>query len=134
MPSGSSAPAVPFFLEHLASESARFRAVLADAPSGLRVPTCPDWDADDLVWHLADVQWFWGEIAQGRLTTQAEVDALDGRRVDRPQTGPGCSTASTARAAAFSPDWRRSTPAPSCGCGPMSTPPATSRGVRPTRR
>ena len=89
MPSGSSAPAVPFFLEHLASESARFRAVLADAPSGLRVPTCPDWDADDLFWHLADVQWFWGEIAQGRLTTQAEVDALDGRRVDRPADRAG---------------------------------------------
>jgi hypothetical protein len=47
MPSGPSALAVPPFLDHLASDSARFRAVLADAQPGLRVPTCPDWDADD---------------------------------------------------------------------------------------
>ena len=84
MPSGPSDLAAPPFVDHLASESARFRAVLAEAPSGLRVPTCPDWDADDLLWHLAEVQWFWGEIAAGRLTTQTEVDELDGRRVERP--------------------------------------------------
>ncbi|WP_404387465.1 maleylpyruvate isomerase family mycothiol-dependent enzyme [Humibacillus xanthopallidus] len=84
MPSGPSDLAAPPFLDHLASESARFRAVLAEAPSVLRVPTCPDWDADDLLWHLAEVQWFWGEIAAARLTTQAEVDELDGRRVERP--------------------------------------------------
>jgi uncharacterized protein (TIGR03083 family) len=53
------------------------------------VPTCPDWDADDLIWHLAEVQWFWGEIAQGRLTTQAEVDALADRRIDRPADRAG---------------------------------------------
>ncbi len=78
MPSGPSDLAAPPFVDHLTSESARFRAVLAEAPPGLRVPTCPDWDADDLLWHLAEVQWFWGEIAAGRLTTQAEVD--DARR------------------------------------------------------
>jgi len=84
MPLGPSDLAAPPFVDHLASESARFRAVLAEAPTGLRVPTCPDWDADDLLWHLAEVQWFWGEIAVARLTTQAEVDDLDGRRVERP--------------------------------------------------
>jgi uncharacterized protein (TIGR03083 family) len=85
MPSGPSVLAPPPFLDHLAHDSARFRAVLAGAPPGLRVPTCPDWDADDLIWHLAEVQWFWGEIAAGGLTTRAEVDALDERRVQRPQ-------------------------------------------------
>ncbi len=85
MPSGPSDLAAPPFLDHLASESARFRAVLAEAPTGLRVPTCPDWDADDLLWHLAEVQWFWGEIAvapthhdRPRSTTSTE------RRVERP--------------------------------------------------
>ena len=89
MPSGPSQPAAPPFLEHLASESARFRAAIADAPAGRRVPTCPDWDADDLLWHLGEVQWFWGEIAHGRLTTQAQVDGLHDRRVERPEDRAG---------------------------------------------
>ncbi|EWT03430.1 hypothetical protein N865_17020 [Intrasporangium oryzae NRRL B-24470] len=82
----SSAPstgALPF-LDHLRQESARFREVLAEAPAGLRVPTCPDWDADDLLWHLAGVQWFWGEIAERRLTEPEQVDALEASRKERP--------------------------------------------------
>jgi uncharacterized protein (TIGR03083 family) len=89
MPSGPSDLASPVFLAHLAEESARFRAVLADAPPGLRVPTCPDWSADDLLWHLAEVQWFWGEIAGRGLTSRAEVDTLDERRVERPTDRAG---------------------------------------------
>ena len=89
MLSGPSDLASPVFLAHLAEESARFRAVLADAPPGLRVPTCPDWSADDLLWHLAEVQWFWGEIAGGGLTSRAEVDTLDERRVERPTDRAG---------------------------------------------
>ncbi len=54
------------YLDHLARESARFLdAVLAASPAA-RVPTCPDWDADDLLWHLAGVQWFWAEIVRTR--------------------------------------------------------------------
>lgn len=73
------------YLDHLARDSARFVEVLRQAPSGARVPTCPDWDADDLLWHLADVQWFWGTIVGRGLTTQAEVNALerDARPDDR---------------------------------------------------
>jgi uncharacterized protein (TIGR03083 family) len=72
------------FLEHLAENSARFRAVLSDAPAANRVPTCPDWDADDLIWHLGEVQWFWGEIAQRRLTDAADLDAMNATRDERP--------------------------------------------------
>ena len=84
-PSGADLP----FLDHLAAESARFREVLADAPPGVTVPTCPDWDTEDLIWHLADVQWFWGEIAEGRLTESDQVDALDERRPARPDDRRG---------------------------------------------
>jgi uncharacterized protein (TIGR03083 family) len=52
------------YLAHIASESARFLAVLRDVPAAARVPTCPDWNADDLLWHLAEVQWFWGTIVR----------------------------------------------------------------------
>lgn len=47
------------YLGHLAGNPARFVKVLAQAPTGRRVPTCPDWDADDLLWHLGQVQWCW---------------------------------------------------------------------------
>lgn len=70
-------PADLDFLGHLARESARFAAALRDAPSDARVPTCPDWDADDLIWHLADVQWFWGTIVAEKITETERSDALD---------------------------------------------------------
>lgn len=86
MPPSATSPHLPtaFFLDHLASESARFRQVLAEAPGTSSVPTCPDWNADDLLWHLAEVQWFWGEIAERALTTGEQVKALAGSRVARP--------------------------------------------------
>jgi uncharacterized protein (TIGR03083 family) len=31
------------------------------------VPSCPDWTADDLLWHLGEVQWFWGTVVADRL-------------------------------------------------------------------
>lgn len=49
------------FLTTIRDESSRFRAALADSPDR-SVPTCPDWSTDDLLWHLAEVQWFWGTI------------------------------------------------------------------------
>jgi uncharacterized protein (TIGR03083 family) len=52
------------YLGHLARESALFGHALDGAASDARVPTCPDWDADDLLWHLGEVQWFWGTIVR----------------------------------------------------------------------
>ncbi len=59
---------LPFdaYLDHIGSESARFRSVLTDADPGARVPACPDWDAADLLWHLTEVQWFWSQVVSGR--------------------------------------------------------------------
>jgi len=65
------------FLSYLDSESERFLSVLRDAPSGTSVPTCPDWDTDDLLWHLAEVQWFWGQIVARGITDGSEADALE---------------------------------------------------------
>jgi len=59
------------YLEHIRVESARFREVLADCDPAARVPTCPDWSAEDLLWHLTTVQWFWSSIVIDRPT---EVD------------------------------------------------------------
>lgn len=68
------------FLDHLLRESRRFRDVLADAPPADPVPTCPDWRADDLLWHLGEVQWFWGEIVELRHTRREQVSAMDQTR------------------------------------------------------
>ena len=54
------------YLRHIAADSARFRAVLADCDPSARVPSCPDWDAADLLWHLGEVQHFWAAMLAGR--------------------------------------------------------------------
>ena len=132
MPTSRSGGPLPF-LDHLAADSARFREVLTTAPAGARVPTCPDWDADDLLWHLGEVQWFWGEIAERGLTDPADLDAVNATREDRPGDRGGCSTSSTARASGCTGCWETCRPRPRCGCGPTTRPPATSGGDRLTR-
>jgi uncharacterized protein (TIGR03083 family) len=74
------APARLDYLGHLARESARFGEVLRDPPDGHRVPTCPDWDVVDLLWHLGEVQWFWGSVVRQRLLEGADVEALEAQR------------------------------------------------------
>jgi uncharacterized protein (TIGR03083 family) len=59
------------YLGHLARESALFGHALDGAASDARVPTCPDWNADDLLWHLGEVQWFWGTIVREGVDGQA---------------------------------------------------------------
>ena len=54
------------YLAHLAEDSARFRAVLAEAHPATAVPGCPAWRSDDLLWHLAEVQGFWSWIVSHR--------------------------------------------------------------------
>lgn len=64
------------FLDHLTRESARFRDALAQAPLDAEVPSCPGWVTDDLLWHLAEVQWFWGSIVAQDLRTDQQVEDL----------------------------------------------------------
>jgi len=54
------------YLDHIRTESRRFRDVLADCNPGAQVPSCPDWNAADLLWHLAEVQHFWATIVSNR--------------------------------------------------------------------
>lgn len=59
-------PSFPDYLQHIRAESQRFRDVLTDCDPAARVPACPDWDAGDLLWHLARVQWFWATTVRTR--------------------------------------------------------------------
>jgi uncharacterized protein (TIGR03083 family) len=72
------------YLGHLARESALFGHALDGAAAGARVPTCPDWNADDLLWHLAEVQWFWGTIVREGV----DADASEALKPARPDTRP----------------------------------------------
>ena len=62
------------YLDHLTSESQRFRAVLADCDPAARAPSCPDWSAADLLWHLATVQRWWAEVLTARPARPEEVE------------------------------------------------------------
>jgi uncharacterized protein (TIGR03083 family) len=74
------------YLALIADESLRFAAAIRAAGSDARVPSCPDWDADDLLWHLAEVQWFWAEVVRSRADEPGPVEA---RKPARPTDRPG---------------------------------------------
>ena len=56
----------PTYLQHIRDESQRFRDVLADCDPTAAVPSCPDWRADDLLWHLGEVQHWWTWMVTNR--------------------------------------------------------------------
>jgi uncharacterized protein (TIGR03083 family) len=62
------------YLSHIRAESARFGAVLRDCDPDRQVPTCPEWTAADLLWHLTEVQHFWGTIVRGREQSPPKTD------------------------------------------------------------
>lgn len=69
------------YVAHVRAESARFGQCLAAADLDRVVPTCPSWNAADLLWHLTEVQLFWAAIVQGRLD---EPGAADAAKPERP--------------------------------------------------
>lgn len=71
------------FLAHIRSESHRFVEVLTGLEPTTPVPSCPDWTAADLVWHLGEVQTSWGTIVRERLDDPEQ--AAEPRRPDRYQ-------------------------------------------------
>ena len=72
------------FLAHLRDDSARFLGVLHGGDLARRVPSCPEWTGADLLWHLGEVQWFWGSIVSGRLQSPEGLE-----RPDRPDSDHG---------------------------------------------
>ena len=70
-------PTPDALLDHLRRESRRFREVLAQCPPEVRVPSCPDWSADDLMWHLAVVQDSWRHVLAVRPAGPDEYQEPD---------------------------------------------------------
>jgi uncharacterized protein (TIGR03083 family) len=59
---------------HIQDESNRFADVLASSDPASRVPTCPDWNAVDLLKHLTQVHQFWSTVIGDRLTATAVAE------------------------------------------------------------
>ena len=69
------------YLAAIGRESARFVECLEGADPAGQVPSCPGWTAADLLWHLTEVQMFWGIIVRGRLD---DPDAAEAEKAARP--------------------------------------------------
>lgn len=54
------------YVQHIREESARFREVLTDCDPQADVPSCAAWRADDLLWHLGEVQHWWTYLVRHR--------------------------------------------------------------------
>jgi uncharacterized protein (TIGR03083 family) len=62
----------------------RFADVLAAAAPDARCPTCPDWSAADLLWHLTGVHFFWAGVLAQDARTEADIAAVEQSKPDRP--------------------------------------------------
>jgi uncharacterized protein (TIGR03083 family) len=64
---------------HLAAierDGTAFLASCSRIPGGERILSCPEWDADDLLWHLAEVHHFWRRIVELEAQTYDAVAGL----------------------------------------------------------
>lgn len=69
----------------IAREADRLAAVLAGTDPAAQVPTCPEWTADDLLWHLTEVHEFWAAILREGATTEEEVQRIEEAKTPRPE-------------------------------------------------
>ncbi len=91
-------------LAYLERDSAALLTAARRAEPTAAVPGCPDWDVDDLVWHIGEVHDFWGTIVRDRLADFGQyVDP------DRPD-GHDATIDFAERAAAALIETLRSTP------------------------
>lgn len=88
----------PAYLQHIEQQSARFSEALATARGDEQVPSCPDWTADDLLYHLGQVHTYWSRVVGEGTLTDAEVEAF--KDPERPDSHDGLvefSRSATAR-------------------------------------
>lgn len=82
-PSRSSVGPVIDYISSMAGESKLFLAAINSITEAgttldaVAVPTCPDWTAADLTWHLTEVQYFWAAVVKDKLETYTDATPLD---------------------------------------------------------
>jgi uncharacterized protein (TIGR03083 family) len=68
------------------AEAQRFADVLSGTAPDNRCPTCPDWSAADLLWHLTEVHLFWAGVLASNARTDADIAALEQAKPARPES------------------------------------------------
>ena len=70
------------FLAAIRRDSDRFYAIADDADPTRPVPSCPAWNIGDLVWHLAEVHWFWASDIEVKPASGDDLEAMKPPRPD----------------------------------------------------
>jgi len=70
------------------TEAQRLADVLAVTDLDARCPTCPDWTATDLLWHLTVVHFFWAGVLERNARTESDIAAVEQAKPDRPSAMP----------------------------------------------
>jgi uncharacterized protein (TIGR03083 family) len=70
------------------TEAQRLADVLAETAPDARCPTCPEWSATDLLWHLTTVHFFWAGVLARDARTDADLPAIEQSKPDRPSATP----------------------------------------------
>ena len=73
-------------LNVIRTQSDRFAEVLTDTDPQARVPSCPEWNASDLLWHLTEVHLFWAGILADDVRSEEGVEAVENAKPERPGT------------------------------------------------
>ena len=66
------------------SEAQRLGQVMSSVDPASHCPTCPDWSAADLLWHLTEVHFFWAGILSQRVMSEAGLPAIEEAKPKRP--------------------------------------------------
>jgi uncharacterized protein (TIGR03083 family) len=66
------------------AEAHRLADVLAATAPDARCPTCPEWSASDLLWHLTSVHYFWAGVLSRNARTEADIAAIEQSKPARP--------------------------------------------------
>jgi len=69
-------------------EAQRLADVLAVTDPDARCPTCLDWSATDLLWHLTSVHYFWAAVLERNVRTESDIAAVEQAKPDRPSAMP----------------------------------------------
>src|SRR4029077_5072726 len=75
------------------AEAQRFADVLAATAPDARCPTCPEWSASDLLWHLIVVHQFWAGVLARGVTTDPNVAAIERVAAAAPAHSDGAAPA-----------------------------------------
>jgi uncharacterized protein (TIGR03083 family) len=66
------------------AEARRLAEVLSAADLSRPCPTCPDWTAADLLWHLTEVHLFWAGVLERQAQSEADLEAVERAKPERP--------------------------------------------------